>query len=105
MLKGYIETLRAETDQQVKRPCPTTSVLSVKPLILQMEELFQSLPPSLSDRPWAIEDLVNRLQGRYREKPHAANVGQALRALGWVRVRDWTSAGGGRRYWKRYTPM
>jgi len=27
------------------------------------------------------------------------NVGQALRALGWTQMRDWTREGGGKRYW------
>ena len=104
MLKGYMATLRAETeatnrqrqaDQTLQRQRP----LSVKPLTLQIEELMRSLPPALQNRSWAMDDLVGRLQGRYRDRPHAAGVGQALRALGWVRVRDWSAAGGGRRLW------
>ena len=108
MLKGYIDTLKAETEAEIRqrqteqslrgqRQCP----LSVRPLALQIEELMRSLPPTLRDRPWSMDDLVGRLQGRYRDRPHAAGVGQALRALGWVRVRDWSAAGGGRRFWTK----
>ena len=104
MLKSYMATLKAETeetnrqrqaDQSLHSPHPS----HVKPLTLQIEELMRSLPPALRNRSWAMEDLVGRLQGRYRDRPHAAGVGQALRALGWVRVRDWSTWGGGRRVW------
>ena len=72
---------------------------NLKPLTLQLEELMLSLPPSLCSRPWAMEDFLNRLEGRYRNRPHPANVGLALRKLGWVRRRDWSANGGGRRFW------
>ena len=106
MLKDYINSLKAETEaanrqrnakQSLQRQLPT----KVKPLTVQIEELMRSLPPLLRDRKWAMEDLVGRLQGRYRDRPHAAGVGQALRALGWVRTRDWSPSGRGRRLWTR----
>jgi hypothetical protein len=52
------------------------------------------------DRPWSMDELVARLQGRYSARPHPMNVGQALRALGWTQRRDWTRDGGGRRMWR-----
>jgi len=76
-----------------------TAAAQVKPLDQQIEELMRSLPPVQRDRPWLMEELVLRLQGRYRTHPHAKDVGTALRRLGWDRVRDWTQAGCGRRFW------
>jgi hypothetical protein len=104
MLKTYISTLKAETEAVIRQRQADQSLhlrrpAGVKPLTVQIEELMRSLSPALRDRAWTMDDLVGRLQGSYRNRPHAANVGQALRALGWVRVRDWSAAGGGRRVW------
>jgi len=104
MLKSYIDTLKAETEaanrqRQANQGLHRLRSADVNPLPVQIAELMQSLPPALRDRDWAMDDFVNRLHGRYRERPHAAGVGQALRALGWVRVRDWSASGGGRRFW------
>ena len=51
------------------------------------------------NRSWSMGDLVNRLEGKHRERPHAAKVAKALRALGWVRLMDWTISGDGSRVW------
>ena len=74
---------------------------NLTPLTDQIEDLMASLPPAQRDRPWSMPDLVGRLEGRYRDRPHPANVGQALRALGWTQQRYWSAAGGGRRVWVR----
>ena len=76
-------------------------MLCDKPLTEQIESLMLSLPPVQQDRPWSMDELVARLQGRYSARPHPMNVGQALRALGWTQRRDWTRYGGGRRVWLR----
>lgn len=104
-LHTYIDTLRAQAAEAAKHKaeadahCGSTRNHEVKPLTDQIEALMRSLPPAQRDRPWSMAELVCRLQGRYRDRPHAADVGQALRALGWTRKRDWTSEGGGRRVW------
>ncbi len=106
-MKAYIDNLRAASDEanlhseeaKAKRLHTDPRLLCNKPLTEQIEELMLSLPPALRDRPWAMDELVARLQGRYNARPHAMNVGQALRALGWTQKRDWTRDGGGRRVW------
>ena len=70
-----------------------------KKLEKQITELMRSLPPTVRDRPWQLQDIVNRLEGRYRQRPHAQGVGQALRRLGWSRIRPEDAAGEGRRLW------
>lgn len=91
-------SLRAEEEQR-QRKASQSALPTYKPLDQQIEELMRSLPPAQRDRAWSMDELVLRLQGRYRAHPHAKDVGAALRRLGWQRVRDWTSTGGGRRLW------
>ena len=91
MLKGYMASLKAETDETSRRravgmDAKRLGLRSFTPLSSQIDGLMRSLPPVLRDRPWSMDDLVGRLQGRYRDRPHAAGVGQALRALGWIRL-------------------
>lgn len=108
MSKTYLAKLRAASDEENLRLEEPKSkprnadkrILCDKPLTEQIEALMLSLPPVQRDRPWSMEELIARLQGRYSARPHAMKVGQALRALGWTQRRDWTRGGGGRRYWK-----
>ena len=104
MLKAYIDKLKVDTEtanrnREFDKTEWTSRSLGVKSLTLQIEELMRSLPPSLRDRVWTMDDFVTRLHGKYRERPHAANVGHALQSLGWIRVRNWSKSGGGRRVW------
>jgi hypothetical protein len=106
MMKGYLSSLKVRAAVELDRReaekashCATARAVPPKPLTDQITEFMLSLPPSQREREWAISDLVCRLHGRYRARPHPADVGQALRALGWSRRRDWTNAGGGRRVW------
>lgn len=70
-----------------------------KPLTEQIAALMTSLPPSLRDRPWSMAELVNRLDGKYRDRPHAQHVGIALAQLGWRRVRLYGRGFDGARLW------
>jgi hypothetical protein len=69
------------------------------PLVQQLQTLFATLPPMQLHRPWSIEELLPRLLGRYRPRPAARQVAQALTQLGWQRTRCWKRSGLGRRYW------
>ena len=102
---AYLQQLQRQTQaiQQEKEGSATAespgNSPTFKPLDQQIVELLRSLPPTLRDRPWAIQDLVNRLEGRYRQRPHAQGVGQALRRLGWTRIRPEDVTGQGHRLW------
>lgn len=72
---------------------------AVKPLVEQIKELMRSLPPEMMNRPWSMAELLPRLQGRYRERPHAQKVGDALRKLRWSRQRRWGRGYEGVRLW------
>ena len=108
MMKRYIENLRTSSDEanlrreeeaKAKTQDADTRVLCDKPLTDQIEALMNSLPPVQRDRPWSMDELVARLQGRCSARPHPMHVGQALRVLGWTQRRDWTRYGEGRRVW------
>jgi hypothetical protein len=71
------------------------------PLTEQIEAFMRSLPPIQRDRPWSMDELLARLQGRFKTQPSAGDVGIALRKIGWTRSRDWSAGGSGRRYWRR----
>ena len=98
---GKCSNLRREEEAKATRKPADPRVLNDTPLADQIKDLMLSLPPVQRDRPWSMEELVARLKGRYSPRPHAMNVGQALRALGWTQRRDWTRDGGGRRIWLR----
>lgn len=102
-MRAYLAQLQRQVGQTADAERITadnvTAPKTVKPLDQQITELMRSLPPALRNRPWAIHDLVNRLEGRYQDRPHAQGVGQALRRLGWQRIRPENSEGQGRRMW------
>ena len=69
------------------------------PLTEQIIELMKSTPPQLLNRPWSMAELVARLDGKYRDRPHAQNVGKALRIIGWNYRRYWGKGYNGVRVW------
>jgi hypothetical protein len=77
----------------------SASPKAVKPLDVQIVELMRTLPPQLRDRFWSMSELVARLSGKYRERPHPQNVGAALLRLGWRKERRYGQGYGGRRLW------
>lgn len=107
-MKHYIDKLReeaavAETNRrqaaaQSKRQGVDTRILCDTPLTDQIEALMRSLPPAQRNRPFSMEELVLRLQGRYSAGPHPMNIGLALRRLKWRRERRYGEADG-RRLW------
>ncbi|HAY44898.1 MAG TPA: hypothetical protein DCY55_01280 [Gammaproteobacteria bacterium] len=109
-MKTYIDQLKVEAEaanlrrEEVKAKFQNADsrVLCDTPLTDQITALMASLPPAQRNRPWSMDELVVRLSGRYSAKPHAMNVGTALRQLGWVTRRDWSAEGAGRRVWRRY---
>lgn len=76
-----------------------TAAKSVKPLQQQITELMSSLPPHQRDRPWSMVELIQRLEGKYRTRPHGQEVGQALQKLGWHKERRWARGWDGARVW------
>jgi hypothetical protein len=100
MMLGYIMNLERERLAALTAdPKPTATVADVKPLDQQIVELMRSMAPAVRDHPFAIKTLVAQLEGKTKARPHASAVGQALRRLGWSRVRPFDSSGQGQRLW------
>ncbi len=94
----YMEQLRKRSDA-----INATTIYIKKefiPLETQIQQLMASLPENMRQRDWSMADLIARLSGRYRDRPHAMKVAEALRRLGWIRYRDYSRAGGGMRIWR-----
>ena len=76
-----------------------------RPLDDQITIFMRSLPPAQRGRPWSMGDLLPHLTGKYRASPHAKEVGQALRRLGWYRKRLYAGGYDGARYWLPPSPL
>lgn len=103
-VQTYIERLQAHAEalhsqNQLKNEVVKNKQRIVNPLTEQIKELMQSMPPKILNRPWSMTELVLRLDGKYRNRPHAKQVGEALRVLGWRRVRYWCKGYDGVRLW------
>jgi hypothetical protein len=104
-LKQYMRGLAYASSSPTPEPvsavkaASTQAAKAVKSLDDQVTELMRSLPPQLRDRPWSMAELVQRLQGKYRARPHGQQVGQALLRLGWRKERRWERGFDGARVW------
>lgn len=78
---------------------PTAHRERAKPLDQQIQEFMRATPPALLQRPWSMSELVARLSGKYRDRPHPQLVGHSLRRLAWTRVRRWDKGFDGTRLW------
>ncbi len=99
--RNYINTLKQQTliDSPNRSKIGIKSHNQVKPIIEQVQELMNSLPPNLINRPWTMAEFVSRLEGKYRPRPHPQKVAEALRILGWRKVRYWRKGYDGVRVW------
>lgn len=70
-----------------------------KMLIEQIIDLMKTTPQHLLNRPWSMAELIARLEGKYRDRPHPQHVGQALRLIGWQSRRYWSNGWNGVRVW------
>jgi len=101
-LKNYIDNLRHEAAAKNEIARDVSSQREPKtyiPLKDQISELMKSLPYALRNKPWSMQELTQRLSGKYRDRPHAQMVGTALRQLGWTRKRLWGIDYQGVRLW------
>ena len=69
------------------------------PLKTQVQQYLQSQPPIMRNKPISLMALRAQLQGRYNARPSAGDLGIALTSLGFSRIRDFSNAGNGRRFW------
>lgn len=101
MNRNYINQLKVRADEfmRVNLGNGSCSQKKIQPLVEQIEALIKSFPPQLLNRPWLMSEFVARLEGQYRARPHPQKVAEALRSLGWERVRNWKKGFDGVRVW------
>jgi hypothetical protein len=109
VMQSYIDELKADTaeanrqreaEARAKRPPVDPRIVSTTPLKQQIQEYLLSQPPIMRNKPVSLMALRAQLQGRYNARPSAGDLGIALTALGFKRVRLYSIEGGsGRRYW------
>ncbi len=102
----YVEQLKAETlrqrGEEVRAKChPVNPRVSEdwEPISIQIQKLLLNLPPVLKTGPFTLDFFKSKLSGKYKQSPSAGDIGIALTSLGFVRKRDWSNNGNGRRYW------
>ena len=78
---------------------PSEPTAGFTPLTDQIVALTAHLPPIQLNRPWSIDELLPRLQGRYKKRAATREVAKALTQLGWQQKRCWTNEGRNKRYW------
>ena len=102
----YVAQLKAETirlrdeEARAKRvPADTRISEHWEPLPAQIEKIMLILPPVLKSGPFNLDFFRSKLCGKYKLSPSAGDIGIALTALGFVRKRDFSKKGAGRRLW------
>ena len=105
---GYIENLKLATAEanrlreekaQAKLPPSDPRIVSEVPLKQQVQEYLLSQPPIMRNKPISLMELRAQLSGTYASRPSAGDLGVVLTALGFVRKRDYSNSGMGRRFW------
>jgi hypothetical protein len=67
----------------------------------QIRHWHDNLPPDARRAPRSMIEILSLLQGRTPgSRPHAPEVAEVLRQLGWSRKRCWQGDGGRRLWWK-----
>ena len=94
---SYLAELKAQAARAAAPPRATAK--PQVPLDAQIKALTATLPAAVLHRPWSLEELVPRLEGRFRPRPATRSVAQALRRLGWQQRRCWRKEGLNRRLW------
>jgi hypothetical protein len=95
-IKNWFKALSQSADGVDSGLAPSVSTVSLEE---QLRDFANSLPKRLLERPWTMAEITEKLVGKYRAHPHPQHIAKALRSIGWVEKRDWTSSGRGRRYW------
>lgn len=102
-LKQQVNQLIAQADRASRQSSPSQPVVTSSCPSADYKRLiahwFEKEPPALRYRKYSMTEFVIRFAGRFRPKPAARLLAEALRELGWTEHRDWTRAGRNRRYW------
>ena len=106
-MRHYIRNLRQVSDQLIdeRKRQKRCDHLASESLEIQIQRWWVNLPPVMQQRRFQILEVAAQCKGLYRDRPALREIANALRALGWVETRDWTTLGRNRRLWiPKYVP-
>lgn len=93
-----LRTARAEHQSRVAQEAAEKA----RPMIDRVRDAIAAMPPEDVANGIKLEQLAGMLPDRYKGHAQPKEVGEALRQLGYVRVRSWRkSEEGFRSYWQR----
>ncbi len=100
-MKHYIHSLRKVSDQLIaeRKQVQHSDQLVSESLEIQIKRWWVNLSPVMQQRRFQIFEVAAQCKGQYRDRPALREIANALRALGWVETRDWTTLGRNRRLW------
>lgn len=76
-------------------PTPPPDPITLRPLTERLRDLLATIPESAKANGLELRELQARLKGRQGKSCNAAELGAALRTLGWKRFRGWSDNHGG----------
>jgi hypothetical protein len=106
--KVYVTRILAENEERARLQRLQQEVADLerlaqlrraRPIHEQITLFMKTLSPAQRDQCWSMSNLLPHLTGKYRKQPHAKEVGQALRRLGWCRKRLYAGGYDGARMW------
>lgn len=100
-MKHYIHNLRKVSDQldDTRKRVRDGNRRANESVETQIQRWWVNLPPVMRQRRFQILEVAAQCKGLYRDRPALREIANALRALGWVETRDWTTLGRNRRLW------
>lgn len=85
---------------QAAKNAPRVEPVPPRPaLVDQLRALLATMHPSQLER-LSVPQIVPRLEGKFRARPHPLHVARALRQLGFVTYRSWRRGESGARFWR-----
>lgn len=109
-MQTWMENIKRDQAEMAARresegPAMDAFKLRTTPVIERLRRFIESMPDGERNMPRSLEFYRQVLRAKYHGKhAHSGETGEALRALGYIRKRGWSSAEGGfRAVW--YPPV
>lgn len=100
-LQAKVEELRTTRAEHRAKVAQETADLA-RPMVERVRDAIAAMPPEDVANGIKLEQLAGMIKGRYKGHAQPKEVGEALRQLGYVRVRCWRkSEEGFRSTWER----
>lgn len=106
-MSAFISKLKEDTEREAAtRECEVEQQVAtarerLTPLKDRLERLLASIPLEVQREGLSLTAVQAMLRGRWRGRAHPGEVGDALRAAGFSRRRNWSDGGSFRSLWFR----